>query len=233
MSKSKLILFILIIAIGSIWFTQTDIKHTGAKKILNRVLVKNLKGLNKKASYLMNTKDCSIKWIFTDNKNEKDESISMRLESSNSLKCNVSFKKQLKIHKQVLEMAFLDWDKNKVTSISTYSLNLLNPTSEWNIKIVNAAMKNDILRDYKENYPEHISKLSINEIFVQIANEADAYAEFKNMFSFFDIQIELDRCEKVFNGNMGKMREFGVQLSFSNRFGSMIYDAGSLHFKVK
>jgi hypothetical protein len=238
MKNSKLVLIGIIITITSIYILKTNNSSKTKKQTIlepNKIYIENLsdstnEGNKKQISYLMKSANCNIQWLFTKGHNNSENEISIRLSYPQSSKCNLNFKEQVKLHKKILSRAFKDWNKKLITSISTSSFNTINPSSEWNIRIVNAGVVNKILSEYKKNYPEHKSKFSINQIFVDITNTSNAYKELKDMFNDFGLNIELESCEKVFNGNAGKIREFGIQLT---RFGSMIYDAGLLVFKVK
>lgn len=230
-NSSKILIFIFISLLISSFLFSKKKSSTPPKFKENEIIVeKNSLGeaTRKQISYLIHFSNCHLKWTFT--QNSKHGTYSLEMKNVNTRICKVSFEDQIVQYKKLLNRAFLDWDKDKLENLSTGSFATLDPSLSWNKIFVEAAMENQLLKDYKKKYPDHSSQLSINELFIRIANEGKVYNDFKLLFESLGLNIELEHCEKVFNGNRGKISEFGVHL---NRFGSMIYDAGILHFKVK
>ena len=176
------------------------------------------------SKYSISFKDCNIKWTIASSK------ISINVANSKNKKCSISFKEQIKYHKQILQSIVKNHDLNSISSVHTESMFYINPTGEWNKSIIKAAQKSKDLEIYKKRYPAHPKEIKLNEIFIDIFNSTDIPSKLSEIFLDYGFSLELLKCEKVLNGNRGRIAMFGISLS---RFGTMIYDAGNFSFKLK
>lgn len=232
-SKTILLALIALLVVFGVFRVQNDTQSQFSQSAINAVdmtgKVKVLKE-GKLTRYSINIEDCEIEWNVEKIGSTGFKNLNLSLRYSSRNDCKYSFDEQKKFHGQILGTLFETWKPEDIKSITTPSFSQINHDGAWNKTIVETGLEDEILSEYKDNYPKHKSKLHINSIFVSIVNDSSALSDLNQFFSNYGLSIKLLRCEKVFNGNKGKIAMLGVYLS--DRFSTMIYDAGQLFFEV-
>lgn len=180
-------------------------------------------------SYSLSKSDCKITWYSFGLKKSHNYNLALRY---NSFTNCPSFEKQLPLHQIILSQIFADQANKKIVSITTPSLYLMEPSYRWNLKIVQAAVHNKQWQDFTKNYPNHSSG-SANHIFVDIANQTNAYAPLKELFHKFHKDIRLKSVEKVFAQKSNKLPlKHLLEKPILTYPKSLLYDAGQLYYIV-
>lgn len=198
-------------------------------KVTENELLKD--GPNYDRSYSLSDKECHITWMPSGARNGSSYNLSLRYRPGS--KCP-SFKKQLPLHHEILSNVFKDQEKLLLQNLLTGSFYHLEPTFTWNVPIAALASRNPEWEDYTRNYPRHSGRRSINDLFVELVNNSNAYKELKELFELFGKKIELVSVEKVFAQKMNEL-PFKEQLAAQGvRYKrSLMYDAGMLVFRVQ
>lgn len=144
--------------------------------------------------------------------------------------CQLPFDLQKKIHLSLLKRASADWNFKELYSVGTSGLGTIEPNQNWIKKVMELAIKDKDVLDYKKNYPNHSSKLSSNSILVNLINEHRILDPFIAVFKTVSVDLKLESCEKVFQMRANEAKELGVDISPHKM---MIYDAGTLYFKAQ
>jgi len=199
-------------------------------------VIKNIKDSNnlyieKIGTYSLEKEGCSIIWEVSVHRDKEEKNITLRTRQPIGIKCTYPFAKQLPFHRQVLNEIFKDWNKCQFGILFLGPLKRLEPANTWNIRIAMASADSSDWKDHCKNYPHHASGKSSNQIFVELANQVDAYRELVSLFKEFGLKIKLDSVEKVFvqkAENMPFYHELKLRGLKDNP--SLIYDAGMNYF---
>ncbi len=178
-------------------------------------------------AFVAETEGCRIQW----NAVEMKEG-----EGSNYLAvrrtCSLPFSDQIPMHRAILKEIFSKWDIKFFKNISWGSFG-----NEWDwswcIPIAMASWKSPEYAEYRSKYPRWETS-PLNNIFVNLANDTDAYQNLKKLFQEFGVTIELDSVEKVFAGK-AKELPFYSELKARGITGNprLIYDVAFSYFKIK
>lgn len=187
--------------------------------------------IEKIGTYLLEKDGCSISWeVSVDRDNKK---ITLRARRPIGVECKISFVKQLPLHRKILNEIFKDWNKNQFSTLSIGPLYRAEPAGTWNVRIAMASSESSDWIDWRKNYPNHSSGKSVNQIFVELANQADVYRELNSLFKEFGLKIKLNSVEKVFSGKANDL-PFSQELKSKGLKGNprLIYDAGMIYFSI-
>lgn len=236
--KVKLLLcFFVLIPFGFSAIAENN-EISENNKTLSGTVIKKIEESNnlyieKIGKYSINKGDCSIMWEVEVAREDGPKKLTLRARYPSGVKCGDTFAEQLPLHRQVLGEIFKDWNKKQFRTLFLQPFERAEPTYTWNIRIAMASANSSDWKDRCKNYPNHKSGKSSNEIFVEIANQVNAYRELSDLFEEFDLKIKLDSVEKVF---AQKARElpFYQELKLQGLEGnpSLIYDAGMNYFSI-
>jgi hypothetical protein len=189
--------------------------------------------IEKTGTYSIKEGDCSVMWGVEMARKEGQKKLTLSVRYPVGIKCRDTFAEQLPLHRQVLGEIFKDWNKDQFRMLFLQPFERAEPDHTWNIRIAMASANSSDWEDWSRNYPKHRSGKSSNEIFVEIANQVNAYKELAVLFEEFGLEIKLDSVEKVF---AQKARElpFYQELKSQGLEGnpSLIYDAGMNYFSI-
>ena len=182
-------------------------------------------------SYIYESNKCKITWEVHIVKKKKKLLLKF---CDIILKNNVIFfKEQFEWHKKIFEIIFKDWAKNDFESLILGPMMNFEISSSWNIRIAVKSINSFEWKDWKQNYPNHKTGKSINQIFVDLANNSNAYEELINLFNIYQLSIKLNSVEKVFVEKANKL-SFYKQLQQNGIADNsqVIYDAGICYFVI-
>lgn len=180
---------------------------------------------------------CKLSWTVTKLKtdeNNKEEKLILSTQTFNSetySRCNNSFSSLIPYHKMILDSIFVRWSPSRFKSISYSSFKHGNNCS-WNIPIALLSAKSKKYAEYRKLYPN--TRYNINALFVEFANQTDAYKELKDLFLNYELKLRLKSVEKVFTPkvkdlqNCKEIEEAG--LSSNQR---LIWDIGISYFTLE
>jgi hypothetical protein len=201
-------------------------------------VIKNIKNSNnlyieKIGTYSLEKDGCAIYWEVSVHKDNKEKNITLRTRQPIGVKCTYPFVKQLPLHRKIFSEIFKDWEKQQFHTLFIGPLYRLDPGNTWNIRIAMASADSSDWVDWCKNYPNHSIGKSSNQIFVELANQVDAYRELVSLFKEFGLKIELNSVEKVF-GKKAKDLPFYQELKSRGLEGNhrLIYDAGMIYFSI-
>ena len=140
-----------------------------------------------------------------------------------------SFQSLRAYHTQALTTIFERYGKPQLLHFASGGFEThYNP--QWCVPIAIAASKNSDYQDYRANYPN--SRITgTNSLFVDLANETDAYAPLRTLFKEFGYSLELTGCEKVFAQKVQSLSFSDTLLKAGlSKDESVIYDAGMVDF---
>lgn len=182
-------------------------------------------------TYSLENDKCSVIWEVTVYKDKEEKNITLSTRQRVGVPCTYPFAKQLPFHRQVLNEIFKDWDKGQFRTLLMGSLEGIEPANIWNIRIAMASADSFDWEDRCKNYPHHKSGKSSNQIFVELANQVNAYKELVSLFKEFGLTIKLDAVEKVFVGKAETM-PFYHELKLQGLKGNptLMYDAAMNYF---
>ena len=208
---------------------NSDISNSG--NVIKSIKNSNNLYVEKIGTYSLEKDGCSICWEVSVDRNNKK--ITLRTRQPIGVKCSYPFIEQLPLHRKIFDEIFRDWEKNQFHTLFVGPLYRIEPAGTWNIRIALASADSSDWMDWCKHYPNHSSGKSINQIFVELANQADVYRELKSLFKEFVLKIELNSVEKVFNGKV-KDLPFSQELKSKGLKGNhrLIYDAGMIYFSI-
>jgi hypothetical protein len=157
-------------------------------------------------------------------------------EGSNSLgvrrTCSLPFSEQIPLHRAILKEISSKWDVKFFKNISWGSFENASDWS-WCIPIAMASWKSAEYAEYRSKYPRWETS-PLNNIFVKLANDTDAYQDLKKLLQEFGVTIELDSVEKIFAGK-AKELPFYPALESQGLTGNpkLIYDVAFSYFTIK
>lgn len=184
------------------------------------------------ATYTLKEGDCALIWEVCVHKDD-DQTITLRPRRPLGLACERPFAEQLPLHRQILQEVFSDWPKARFSTLFIGPLETMAPTGIWNVRVALASAKSSEWQDWREHYPDHESGKSINQLFVELVNEANACRELNALFAEFGLKIKLTAVEKVFAQPATDL-SFYSQLQAQGLTGNprVIYDAGMIYFSM-
>ena len=138
---------------------------------------------------------CRVAWQTISVK--KDQILEVQL--INRTKCERSFLEVTKFHQKVLARVLEDYSPRTITGLMTGGLSTLQPDGSWNVVVAKAAELSKEYQDYRQKYPDHKSKKSVNTIFADLVRQTEAHLPFKQMLQTQGLHFELEGVEKVFN----------------------------------
>lgn len=179
-------------------------------------------------AFVIQQDNCRIQWNVIQYKNEeKKRHIEVRK------KCALALADQVPMHRAILKKIVSNWPLSTFESLSWGRLSQ-PPDWSWCVPIAVASSQSAVYADYQKNYPN--SKItSLNALFVQLANETQAYKNLQQVFHSFSADIKLTSVEKVFAMKVKELpAPFASQLKRhgvgeDNR---VIYDVGMSYFKI-
>lgn len=135
-------------------------------------------------------------------------------------------------HRANLKELTTNFDMQQFNNISWGSFTR-NGDYARSIPIAVLSNKSQLYQDYRENYPDSQLKY-LNELFVDLANESNAYNDIKELFLEFNIKIKMKNVEKVFTA---KVEQLPVRdkliLQGLNDGDRVIFDSGMIVFKIE
>lgn len=144
---------------------------------------------------------CRVSWTVTKIKKEYNNENGMLSLTSHPYDyrlftdCPYSFHSVKSQNDQILDSIFTRWSPTRFKSLS-YSSFRHGDDYSWNIPIAVASAKSSKYKNYRKNYPN--TKYSANGLFVEFANETNAYKEMADLFREHNIDLKLVSVEKVF-----------------------------------
>lgn len=184
------------------------------------------------ATYQLAQGDCSLVWEVSVLKDD-EQTILLRPRQPLGVKCDRPFADQLPLHRQILEAVFADWPQARFRTLFIGPLEKMAPTGIWNARVAMASATSDEWRDWRQNYPDHKSGKSINQLFVELVESSDACQELVALFEEFGMNIKMNSVEKVF-AQPAKALPFYSTLQSQGLTGNpkLIYDAGMIYFSM-
>ena len=199
------------------------------KKILMIFLLMQIFGLPllaREKIYKAHEKNCELSWSVAEHKNKNGE-ISYSLATSYNIQshqkeCPYTFAEQLPLHRKILKKLFRDRDAKKFSSL-TWGQFGNNKLKDWDWNIAMALASAQTLSTAQ----------SENQRFVEIANRSNVYANLKNLFHEFHLDVSLRSVEKVFQ-TRAKTLPFYEQLKERGLQGNplVMYDIGGSWFAI-
>lgn len=227
------IYFVLVLSMpdAGIGATFPDFSSSTSGEVLKNIQDSDNLYIEKEGRYCLKKEDCSICWEVTVAK--EDKKITLSLEQPLGVSCSSAFTKQLPLHRKIFTEIFTDWKKDRFQTVFTGPLDRLEPTNTWNKRIALASASSSDWIGWRENYPNHSSKKSSNQIFVELAKQVDACRELLGLFKEFGLKVELNYVEKVF-AKKAKALPFYQELKSDGLEGNpkLMYDAGMINFSV-
>jgi len=189
--------------------------------------------VEKTGKYSIKEGDCTIMWAVEVSRNEGPKNLTLRVRYPTGVRCKNTFSEQAPLHRRILNEIFRDWDKNRFRILFLPPMERLAPNYAWNIRIALASANSSDWKERCMDYPNHASGKSSNQIFVELANQVNAYEELSDLFEEYGLGIKLDSVEKVF-GQKAKEVPFYQELKTRGLQGnpSLIYDAGMNYFSI-
>lgn len=110
--------------------------------------------------------------------------------------CELPFVKQAPLHRAVLREIQKRW---KLSEFRTLSWGSLCGPKDWNfcLPIAKASLDSKDYQDYRKHYP-HSKLKALNGLFVELANQTQAYRELSELLAEFGVKLRLKGVEKVF-----------------------------------
>jgi len=156
--------------------------------------------IEKFGTYSLEKEGCAVCWEVSVDRDKDGKNITLRTRQPVGVKCTYPFVKQLPLHRKILNELFKDWKKDQFHTLFTGPFHRLEPAYTWNVHMALASADSSDWLDWCKRYPNHASSKSSNQIFVELANQADAYRELVSLFKEFGLKIKLSSVEKVFEG---------------------------------
>jgi len=182
--------------------------------------------------YVINHQGHLIKWAIRERKKTSKLTLTLKIQQLDKT-MQLSFDRQKILHHKILSFIFSKWDKYKITQLTTEGLGRIETLGTWSIPIALKANKSQEWHDYRKNYPKRQVKKSSNQLFVEFANQANAYNKLSLLFNQFGLDLKLKNVEKVF-AQKAQQLNFYPELKRLGVIGNprLIYDAGIIYFDV-
>jgi hypothetical protein len=145
--------------------------------------------------------------------------------------CPIPFSEQIPFHRAILKEIFSKWPVTEFDTISWGSFGQKTDWS-WSIPIAIASSKSKEFKNYQKNYPNVV--ININRLFVKLANDTNAYNDFRQLMLEFGADIELSSVEKVFVLPAGDLPFYpSLKDQGINAKARVIHDVAFSYFKIK
>lgn len=145
--------------------------------------------------YTYSQGDCVVSWQTT----ADQEGNALKVYLRNRTQCTRPFQELCGLHEVVLKRVLQDYPVATITSLGTSGLKSLQPDGSWNDVIAQASSESLEWQDYRKNYPNHKSKLSSNQILVNLLHTKRPHLPFIEMLQKMGLHFEIGGVEKVFN----------------------------------
>jgi hypothetical protein len=140
--------------------------------------------------------ECVVSWQTT----ADTEGSTLKVYLRNRTDCSRPFQELCGLHEVVLKRVLQDYPPTTISSLGTSGLKSLQPDGSWNDVIAKASNESLEWQDFRKNYPNHKSKLSSNQIMVNLIQTERPHLPFKEMLQKVGLNFEIEGVEKVFNG---------------------------------
>ncbi len=182
-------------------------------------------------AFVIEVSGCKLQWNAIEFKPDDGEKNSHR-DLVVKRSCELPFAEQLPYHRQILKKIAMRWDLKNFSHLSWGSFTNRNDFS-WNIPVALASWKSADYQDYRKHYP-HSKIKGLNLLFVELANQTQAYDPLAKLFLEFGISIELESVEKVFTSKVSDW-SYSLQLKTTGIPASvrLITDVGESAFSIK
>lgn len=179
-------------------------------------------------AFVVEKDGCRIQWNVIHYKNEgKKRHIEVRKT------CSLPLKNQVPMHRAILKKIISKWPLSNFESLNWGRFSQ-PPDWSWCVPIAVASRQSAVYADYRQNYPN--SKItSLNALFVQLANETQAYKDLQQVFYPYGANIELTGVEKVFAMKVKELPTHFASVLKRQGVGEdnrVIYDVGMSYFKI-
>lgn len=144
---------------------------------------------------------CSVSWTVIKTKasfNNPEGKLALSAhpyDCRSGTKCPFSFHSVAEKNIAILDSIFSRWPPSRFDKVS-YSSFRHGDDYSWNIPIAIVSSKSPKYREYRLKYPN--TKYNVNKLFVEFANESNAYRELKDLFVKYRLELKLTAVEKVF-----------------------------------
>lgn len=205
---------------------------SGSADVIKEIKPSDSPYIEKTGRYVIRKDDCAVCWeVSVDRGMEKR--ITLRSFQPLGVECTAPFPEQVPLHRRIFSEMFKDWEKDRFHTLFTGPFDRLAPAHTWNVRMAAASADSSDWADWSKNYPNHSSGKSVNQIFVELANQADVARELSGLFEEFGLNIEMTAVEKVFDGRV-KNLEFHPELRSRGLKGNqrVIFDAGMMYFSI-
>ncbi len=181
-------------------------------------------------SYWISEAGCKIKWAYSISSSKNEKNINLELVDSGLSKgCQNDFSLLLNMHSAILKKFNSEYDNKKVNKVKIRGLRSIDPLKRCNKVIAQSSSSSSLYQDYRDKYPKHDSKLSINEIFKKIMETDNVCGEFFAVLKTNGIPVSIYSVERVFTNKKEKLTKYFESLkSLSSR---VIWDAGYFYLK--
>lgn len=144
--------------------------------------------------------------------------------------CSLPFRAFAAQNRIILDSIFARWGNARIEGFGFPSFQRGKDYS-WNIPVAIASARSEKYRDYRKHYPK--VNTSSNALFVEFANQSDAYKELQDLFVRYGLDVRLQSVEKVFAGPVSespfKDTLLAAGLKPKDR---ILWDAGSTYFSL-
>lgn len=197
--KYLVVLFFLLQLLTLGCTPKTELEKPAEKEVLVKPSPYNSIGSDRlETNYEVEEENCKIAWQIISL--SKDKKIEAHL--IHRTVCDRNFDAIIFLHNRVLSRLLKDYPAAVIKSLATGGLKSIQQDGSWNDIVANAASVSKDYLDYRKNYPNHKSKKSINDIFVDLVLQTQPHAPFKKMLASHGLKFELAGVEKVFNSKM-------------------------------
>jgi len=179
---------------------------------------------------------CKVAWTVTkmkkeyDNDAEKLDLTSHPYDYRSHSQCLLSFNSVVSYHQHILDSIFSRWSPKRFKSLS-YSSFRHGDDYSWNLPIAILSAASPKYQDYRNNYPK--TNININALFVELANESNAYKELADLMADYGLKLSLTSVEKVFSS---KVKELPFQNELlRKKMGKeerVLWDVGMSYFSL-
>jgi hypothetical protein len=182
-------------------------------------------------SYWIESYSCLIKWSYSisSSKNEKNITLEVSDNSIENKDCDQSIETLLSMHSSIIEKFKSEYSIEKVRTIKVRGLRAIDPLKRCNKQIAVESSKYDLYQDYREKYPRHKSKLSLNEIFKKLMTDKNICGSFIKVLQDNKLPSSLYSAEKIFTNKKEILEKyFDATSALSSR---VIWDAAYFYIK--
>lgn len=139
--------------------------------------------------------DCGVSWQTTADK----AAGTLKVYLQNRTRCSRPFQEVCGLHEEVLKRVLQDYPAATISSLGSGGLKTMQPDGSWNEVIAQASSESPEWQDFRKNYPNHKSKLSSNQILVNLIHAKRPHQPFVEVLQKVGLNFEIGGVEKVFN----------------------------------